>query len=381
VNVDVTADPTLIKASNRGVTMRMRRILSAGACFLISAQAFGQNPVAPTGKHLPESEKQISVLTFGSDLTNKPKPILASIAEERPDLFVLLGDAVFSDETKQAPDLPGLRTAYQTLSNDPEFATFRASVPMVVTWDDHDYGSNDGGGDFIYKDVSQKMFDHFWGLEQRHEGHEGVYDAYTFGPPGQRIQIILLDTRYDRSPLTRLSVEKGDGRYKPSENPDQRMLSERQWQWLAEVLRQPADLRVVVSSIQVLSDAHHWERWGNLPLQQEKLFRIIRDSHADGVVLVSGDRVLGALYRKDSLLAYPVYELTTCSLNLPWKNLSGKDESPEMASGQIGPMYPKPNYGEIRVDWTAQTITMVLKDEKGKAIRDQRIALGSLKAR
>jgi alkaline phosphatase D len=159
------------------------------------------------------------------------------------------------------------------------------------------------------------------------------------------------------------------------------MLSERQWQWLAEVLRQPADLRVVVSSIQVLSDAHHWERWGNLPLQQEKLFRIIRDSHADGVVLVSGDRVLGALYRKDSLLAYPVYELTTCSLNLPWKNLSGEDESPEMASGQIGPMYPKPNYGEIRVDWTAQTITMALKDEKGKAIRDQRIALGSLKAR
>lgn len=361
--------------------MKMLTVTVAGACLLIDVHAFAQNPVAPAGKDLPEATKQISVLTFGSDLTNKSKPVLASIAKEHPDLFVLLGDAVFSDETKKAPDLPGLRAAYQELSKDSEFTAFRASVPMIVTWDDHDYGTNDGGGDFIYKGTSQKMFDHFWGLEPRHQGREGVYDAYSFGPRGQRIQIILLDTRYDRSPLTRLSGETGDGHYAPSNNPDLHMLSDKQWQWLAEELRQPADLRVIVSSIQVLSDGHHWERWGNLPIQEEKLFQTIRDSRANGVVLVSGDRVLGALYRKDGVLGYPVYELTTCSLNLPWKSLSGKDESPEMATGQIGAMYPKPNFGELRIDWEAQMITMAVKDEGGSVVRSQKIALSNLKSR
>jgi alkaline phosphatase D len=120
---------------------------------------------------------------------------------------------------------------------------------------------------------------------------------------------------------------------------------------------------------------------GNLPLQEEKLFRTIRDSRATGVVLISGDRVLGALYRKDGLLDYPVYELTTSALNLPWKTLSGKDESPETATGQIGPLFPRPNYGELRIDWKARTLTMDLKDEKGTVVRDQKIPFNSLKSR
>jgi alkaline phosphatase D len=354
--------------------------LVATFCFLFSIHSFAQGPVAPTGKLLPNANEAISIVAFGSDLKPQPKPVLASIAAQHPDIYVQLGDVVFSDESKQAPDLPSLRSAYRELSKDPEFTSFRASVPMIVTWDDHDFGQNDGGGDFVYKDISQILFDHFWGYDRRHEGHRGVYDVYTFGPRGKRVQIILLDTRYDRSPLARLSTETGDGHYTPSFNPDSQMLSDKQWQWLAEVLRQPADIRVIVSSIQVLSDGHHWERWGNLPLQEEKLFRTIRDSRANGVVLISGDRVLGALYRKNGLLDYPVYELTTSALNLPWKTLSGKDESPETATGQIGPLFPRPNYGELRIDWKARTLTMDLKDERGTVVRDQKIPLNSLKS-
>lgn len=359
--------------------MSIPKRLVAAFYLLIGVHSFAQAPVAPTGKQLPDANDKISILAFGSDLEPQPKPVFASIAADHPDLFVQLGDVVFSDETKQAPDLPSLRSAYRELSKDTEFMAFRASVPMVVTWDDHDFGKNDGGGDFVYKDISQKLFDHFWGYDRRHEGQKGVYDIYSFGPRGERVQIILLDTRYDRSPLARLSAETGDGHYTPSFNRESHMLSDKQWQWLAEVLRQPADLRVIVSSIQVLSDGHHWERWGNLPLEEEKLFRTIRDSRASGVVLVSGDRVLGGLYRKDGLLDYPVYELTTSALNLPWKTLSGKDESPEMANGQIGSLFPRPNYGELRIDWKTRILTIDLKDEKGTVVRDQKIPLNSLR--
>ena len=42
------------------------------------------------------------------------------------------------------------------------------------------------------------------------------------------------------------------------------MLGEAQWSWLRQELQQPAELRLVVSSIQVLAEAHGWKRWGNL---------------------------------------------------------------------------------------------------------------------
>src|SRR5437764_633783 len=75
----------------------------------------------------------------------------------------------------------------------------------------------------------------------------GVYHALVLGPPGRRTQIILLDTRYFRSPLR----PDGGGGYLPQHDPGATMLGEVQWKWFAEQLRVPADLRLVVSSIQV----------------------------------------------------------------------------------------------------------------------------------
>jgi alkaline phosphatase D len=112
--------------------------------------------MAPAGKQLPNANEAISIVAFGSDLKPQPKPVLASIAAEDPDLYVQLGDVVFSDESKQAPDLPSLRSAYRELSKDPEFTSFRASVPMIVTWDDHDFGQNDGGGETSFTKTSPR---------------------------------------------------------------------------------------------------------------------------------------------------------------------------------------------------------------------------------
>ena len=50
----------------------------------------------------------------------------------------------------------------------------------------------------------------------------------------------------------------------------------------------------------MLAEGHGWERWGNFPLERQKLFDTIRDSGAKGVVLLSGDRHIGALYRESA---------------------------------------------------------------------------------
>ena len=75
------------------------------------------------------------------------------------------------------------------------------TCPILATWDDHDLGANDAGGDYPKKDESQKIFLDFFGdpADSPRRHRPGVYDAKVFGPEGKRVQVILLDTRYFRS--------------------------------------------------------------------------------------------------------------------------------------------------------------------------------------
>ena len=66
----------------------------------------------------------------------------------------------------------------------------------------------------------------------------------------------------------------------------------------------------------MLAEGHGWERWGNFPLERQRLFDTIRGSGANGVVLLSGDRHFGALYREAPLGRYPLYEITSSGLNM-----------------------------------------------------------------
>ena len=132
-------------------------------------------------------------------------------------------------------------------------------------------------------------------------GHgSGVYHAEIHGPIGQRVQIILLDTRTFRAPLEPTNDWNAPGkeRYMPDPDPAKTMLGEAQWRWLRAQLEQPAELRLIVSSVQVLAEGHGFERWGNLPLERQKLFDLIAESGASDVVFLSGDRHFGALYHR-----------------------------------------------------------------------------------
>ncbi|MBY0563342.1 MAG: alkaline phosphatase family protein [Hyphomonadaceae bacterium] len=331
-------------------------------------------PVAPAGPALPSSDTVLTTIAFGSCQTaQQPIPILDRIVAERPQLMVYMGDNVYGDAWAGDMALPELRTQYALMAGREEFQRLRAAAPMLATWDDHDLGWNDGGGDFSGRQMAQRIFESFWRVEGRFAGRDGIWDARVFGPEGRRVQFILLDTRSGRTPLTRLPQSTPNGRYALSEDPDQRMLSDAQWQWLEAQLREPADIRFIVSSIQVLADGHAWEAWRLMPREQARLYETVRRSGAKGVVFISGDRHLAALYRQDGLIGYPAYELTTSSLNL-----SFRDVNEEMSSNQIGPTFAPINYGMARIDWDARALALQVVDGQGAVVREQRVAFGEI---
>ena len=235
-----------------------------------------------------------------------------------------------STATSTRADAANLKRAYETAEGIAGYNRLRETVAHLAVWDDHDYGINDGGGDFPHKAVAKELFLKFWKVPATdvRRTREGIYNSRIIGPPGMRVQIILLDLRWFRSPLkvTDQRGAPGKERYVPDPDPGKTMLGPLQWAWLAGELRKPAEIRLIVSSTQVLAEGHGWERWGNMPLERQKLFDTIRDSGAKGVVLLSGDRHIGALYRETP--AWPL-SAPRADIERPQHGLSGPPRSPD----------------------------------------------------
>ena len=102
----------------------------------------------------------------------------------------------------------------------------------------------------------------------------------------------------------------------PDDDPAKTMLGAAQWEWLAERLREPAELRLIVSSIQVFADGHGYQRWGNLPRERQRLYDLIGEDQGRGVVFLSGDRRhIAAIYRESSNVPYPLVEITSSGID------------------------------------------------------------------
>jgi len=301
---------------------------------------------------------------------------LSDIADLDPELMLWLGDNVYGDRMANAGDVEGLRSLYGRLGRNERFQRLAGTTEFLATWDDHDYGKNDAGVEWEHKDESQQLFLDFFGVpkDDPRRKQKGVYSAEVFGPPGKRVQVILLDMRWFRSPLkpTDQRGAPGKERYVPDPDPAKTMLGETQWAWLAEELRRPAEIRLLVSSIQVLAEGHGWERWGNFPREQQKLYDTIRTSGAKGVVLLSGDRHIGALYREQPAGLYPLVELTSSGLNKAYR------EAKEPGPNRLGELYAAPNFGVVEIDWDARKLAMALHDEAGIVQRSASITFDEL---
>lgn len=305
----------------------------------------------------------------------RPQPLWEPVLAARPDLFVFAGDNVYASRPPWS--LAQLQQAYAQLAAHPGFARLRASVPHLAIWDDHDYGVNDGGAEFPHKQASKEAFLEFWQVPANdpRRQREGLYTAATFGPPGRRVQLLLPDTRWFRSPLQRTPQRDAPGaeRWVPDADPSRTMLGAQQWQWLEEQLRQPAELRLFVSSIQVLAEGHGWERWGNFPLERQRLFDLIGRTRAQGVVILSGDRHVGAFYRETQGTPYPLVEMTSSGMTHAWA------EASEAGPNRLGALVRELHFGLVDVDWAQRRVVLSLRDAAGAVLRETAVQLDDLR--
>ena len=346
---------------NRTKKMRPTRTLYGLFALALTQAALGAEP--------------LTRIHFGSCIKQtEPMPIFEKIVQDRPEVFLMIGDNIYAD----TEDMEVMRAKYATLNADPGFSLLRATCPILATWDDHDFGRNDAGEEYPKKRESQKIFSDFWGdpLSSPRRQRPGVYDAHIIGHEGQRVQIILLDTRYFRGPL-KTGERRVGGPYYPEDDPSVPMLGEAQWQWLEEQLKQPAELRIIASSIQFIAEAAGQETWSNLPAERQRLIDLIAKTGAAGILFLSGDRHWSDLSVQRENVPYPLYDLTSSSLNQPHK----RGTPTENRYREAEQTYHQANFGVIEIDWRGDETTLELRiqDLENQTRIQETVALGELR--
>ena len=331
-------------------------------------------PKAPANPEL-RADTVITRFAFGSCVNeNRDMKFWDAIAAQKPQAFLLIGDNVYGDTGSFSDaNIPTLVQSYKKLSARQEFDRFRRSVPMMTTWDDHDFGANDAGGSFAFKERAEQIYEAYWGASPEVKSRPGVYESRIVGPEGKRVQFIILDARFFRSDLARMPYRDPGpslGWYIPNTDPQATILGEAQWQWLAAELEKPADLRFIISSTQVITSAHGFESWYNFPKERDRLYGVLASKQVDNAIFLTGDRHSGGFYKATVPgVAKPVWDFTASALNFAFGKGDGGDKEPDPT--RTGGFWGIPNFGQIDIDWAAKKVTMSLRKDDGSVIETQ----------
>jgi len=283
------------------------------------------------------------IIAFGScNKHNKENVYWDDILRASPDVFIWGGDNIYAD----TEDMAKMKAMYAQQKAIPEYASLTEHVLVTGTWDDHDYGINDGGLEFSKKKESQQLFLDFMdvGKDDARRNREGVYSTQLISKPGGQVKIINLDTRYFRTPLTEGTQGK---RYLPNEYGVGTILGLEQWNWLeTELSNSKADFNIIVTSIQFLSKEHGFEKWANHPHEVDKMLKLIKDSNAKRVILLSGDRHISEFSKMDvDGLSFPLIDFTSSGLTHSYASFQG-----EPNSFRVGEVVSTTSFGLVEVD-------------------------------
>ena len=296
------------------------------------------------------NKKTIKFIFGSCSNQNKLMPHWNYINSYKPDYLILLGDNVYGDFNNS--DATNLQNAYRVLDNDKYFKLLKETTDIFSIWDDHDYGKNDGGKNWIYKEKAKKLFLDFYNVNENDERRrrEGLYKSWEIYN-SVKIKVIALDTRYFKDEFTinrNINIKK---KYVSDYNNKKTILGKKQWNWVSNEFNTDYDILIILSSIQILSKNHGWEKWNNFPHERNKIINLIKNSKRPTIIL-SGDRHVGGIYKLND----KIYEITSSSFNQSEFNLIENDQL------LIGKIITKNNFGFMKINTKEKVVDIQLRE-------------------
>ena len=278
----------------------------------------------------------------------------------KPDLSFLIGDNIYADTfsgiylgSYGVVGPSHLWNRYIDHAMSMKLYRMKNLTPTYVTWDDHDFGQNDGGKDYKYKNEAKKLLNIFFPREESLN--------YNFGPGVSShlnlggINFLFLDNRSFRASKKELSG--------PHFGKEQR-------KWINKIVTSN-EVNLLISGDQFFGHYHPFESFeGNHTITFSQFLKDIKNSKGK-VAFLSGDRHLIEVMKIPSeRVGYKTFEYTVSGIHTKmYPGSLSRDKNPLRIDGLDG----VPNYAIFDLEKNENALSIKFKgfSLKGKEIETQ----------
>lgn len=238
-------------------------------------------------------------------------PMWDRLQKEKPEFLIMMGDMVYIDSKEFVPrdnvTEMDLWQRYTDAFRRIPLYHWVDLIPVFTTWDDHDFGTNNGDRDFKAKEASLRLFHAFF-------GGPNLGDTWVNGPAGVASQInafgqrfFLMDDRTFRQPNERQAEKEAYGHW-----------GQEQHEWLMRNLQSDPTPSWIVNGNQFLKGAamvfnEAFEK--DHPIEFSTFMSELANCRAP-VVFASGDVHLSEIMEVPlASTGYQTYELTSSCMH------------------------------------------------------------------
>ena len=238
-------------------------------------------------------------LAIGSCAASEDHPVWSRIHAQDVHALLLLGDTPYIDTT----DLPAVRAAHRSFLSMPGLVKACRAAALWSTWDDHDYGRDNGDGRMPGKGNSRRAWREARPQADYGDGQGGIHTRIRCGP----VEVYLLDLRWyaGLEPMAATTAA-------PS------LLGRAQRAWLQEQLRaSDAPFKLLCGGM-VWHDkgGRSQDDWASYRAEREALFAFLGREGISGCVLLGGDvHACQHAVFENTPAGYPLHEFVVSPLH------------------------------------------------------------------
>jgi len=240
-----------------------------------------------------QREGQIIHAAFISCVNDSTDGIWTQMAKSPLDLLCLSGDTPYVD----TGDLRTIRAKHRHLLQRHDLAKLGRSTSVLGTWDDHDFGLNNGNGvtAAAAKQNTRKGFIEYRAHHQYGNGPRGIYHKTDRGA----LEVFLLDPRWFS--MTTPS---------PVDPTQPTCYGNEQWRWLLQSLKKSKAPFKILLQGQIWQDKKNSETddmftyWA----ERDALLDFIKKEKISGVILIGGDIHVSRYLKHPDRVGYDLHD-------------------------------------------------------------------------
>ncbi len=221
----------------------------------------------------------------------------------------------------------------------PVLQKFMASMPQYAIWDDHDYGPDNSGKDFIFKKESRRIFMDYSLNPSYGEEDKGIYSVVSYSD----VDIFLTDDRFFRSHEDMQDSVAG----KP--NTAKTYFGTQQMEWLKNALLfSKATFKIIATGSQVLNTYSSAECMKTYSAEYYELLNFLAEYKIKGVLFFSGDRHHSEIIKMERPGLHPLYDVTTSPLTAGVSKVRGNELN--NPAREKGTLVEEQNFSKVTVN-------------------------------